>query len=87
MKIKEGYVLKKIDGNNTIVPENGLPPLNATITLNESSAFLWRYLKEHNATKEEMFNALLENFDLSTVLALNDIEMFLKTLNEFNILE
>lgn len=85
MKIKEGFTLKKHSGQNIIVSEND--SFRNTITLSETASYLWQQLCERNMTKEQLLNALLNHYDISTVLALNDIDVFVKTLNENGILE
>ena len=49
--------------------------------------FLWNLLLEKDLTKTEMLNALIENFDISTVLALGDIDVFVRTMKENGIIE
>ena len=88
MKIKPGFTLKNNSGQNTIVAtrENSVP-LNDTITLSETTAYLWELLCKQDMTKEELLHALLNKFDISTVLALNDIDVFVKAMKESGILE
>ncbi len=76
------------DGQNTVVSDGKtVPPLNAAIVLNTSAAFLWDLCSKKDVSKEQMFNALVNNFDISTVLALSDIDVFVKTLNAYGIFE
>ena len=44
-------------------------------------------LEKGNPTKKDMLNALLDNFEISTVLALGDIDVFLRTMKENGIIE
>ncbi len=85
MRIKEGFSLKNFEGQYTVVSDNG--ELENTIVLTETALFLWNLLKEKDVTKTEMLNALLDNFDISTVLALGDIDVFLRTMRENGITE
>ena len=88
MKIKQGFSIKNIDGQPVIVCDKTLyPNFNVVITLSETSSLLWDMLINGTATKENMLNALLDRFDISTVLALNDIDVFIRTLKENGILE
>ena len=68
------------ENSNTVEQEN-------VIFLNETAAFLWNLLLEKDLTKTEMLNALIENFDISTVLALGDIDVFVRTMKENGIIE
>ncbi len=88
MKIKEGFSLKNENGQNVIICDKSINrDFNATIYLTETLAFLWDFVKTKSVTKEEMLNALLNRFDISTVLALNDIDIFIKILKENGIAE
>lgn len=88
MKIKQGFDLKNIDGQLVIVSDKTInPDFNVVISLTDTSALLWDLLKSGNATKETMLNTLLDRFDISTVLALSDIDVFIRTLKENGILE
>lgn len=85
MRIKDGFSLKNFEGQYTVVSDNG--ELENTIVLTDTALFLWNLLKEKNASKTEMLNALLSNFDISTVLALGNIDVFLRTMKENGITE
>lgn len=88
MRIKDGFKLVNMQGQNTVVLNNGKSvSFNNTIVLTDTAAFLWKMLENGNPTKKEMLNALLRNFDISTVLALSDIDVFLRTMRENGILE
>ena len=85
MRIKDGFSLKNFEGQYTVVSDNG--ELENTIVLTDTALFLWNLLKEKNASKTEMLNALLSYFDISTVLALGNIDVFLRTMKENGIIE
>lgn len=88
MKIKNGYGLQKVSGQ-WIITYNGVPTgaqLNS-IVLSDTTAFLWNLLKEKEVTKTEMLDALISEFDISTVLALGNIDVFVRTLKENDIIE
>ena len=88
MKIKQGFSLKHENGQTVIICDKNINrDFNSTILLTETSAYLWNLLQNEKATKEQMLNGLLDNFDISTVLALNDIDVFIRTLRENGILE
>lgn len=87
MKINPGYTLKTISGQATVTAESPAAPLRNTIVLNETSAFLWEQIASGITSKEQLLHSLLARFDISTVLALNDINVFLKTMRENGIIE
>lgn len=88
MKIKQGFSIKKENGENIIVCDKSIHrEFNSIILLSDTSAYLWELLQNEDATKAQMLNGILQKFDVSTVLALSDIDVFIKTLKENGILE
>ena len=88
MRIKDGYKVVNMQGQNTVVYEkDGSDKLENTIVLTETAMFLWHMLENGNPTKKDMLNALLDNFEISTVLALGDIDVFLRTMKENGVIE
>ncbi len=87
MKIKEGFNLVDRSGQWVVIADNPAVSLNNTIVLTGTSVFLWNLLKEKEVTKTEMLNELLENFEISTVLALGNIDVFVRTMRENGIIE
>ena len=88
MKIKRGYKLKLEAGQNIVVADRRInKPLNNVIVLNESAVFLWNLLKERDVTKQEMLGALLDEMEISTVLALGNIDVFVRTMKKYGIIE
>lgn len=87
MKIKPGYTLKNISGQQTIVASAPAAALRNTIVLSATSVFLWEQLQAGVTSKEQLLHSLLDHFDISTVLALSDIDIFLKTLRENGVIE
>ncbi|MGN0492528.1 MAG: PqqD family protein [Acutalibacteraceae bacterium] len=88
MRIKDGYDIKSFEGQKTVVAVSPkAEPLENTIVLTDTAVFLWNMLKAKDTSKTEMLNALLDNFDISTVLALGDIDVFLRTMKENGVIE
>lgn len=88
MRIKEGFELVNRGGQNVVIAKRGSG--NTTdnhIVLTETSAYLWKLLSENDVTKTQMLEGLLENFNISTVLALGDIDIFIRTMKENGIIE
>lgn len=88
MRIKEGFELKNRSGQWAVVSKEKtvVMPDNA-IVLTRTAVFLWNLLKERDVTKTEMLNAVMEEFDISTVLALGDIDVFVRIMRENGIIE
>ncbi len=87
MRIKEGFNLIERSGQWVVTAENTDARLENSIVLTGTSVFLWNLLKEKEVTKTEMLNELLENFEISTVLALGNIDVFVRTMRENGIIE
>ena len=88
MKIKKGYELVNRSGQYVVTStNNATASLDNSIVLTDTAVFLWNLLKEKDVTKTDMLNALIENFDISTVLALGNIDVFVRTMKENEIIE
>ena len=73
MKIKKGFVLRKMCGENIVTAE-GLENVNFNklISLNSTAAFLWEKVAEKEFTPEIMADLLVEEYGIDKELALND---------------
>ena len=87
MKLKKGFILKRENGQNVVLCNDKSINFNSSIMLGETTAFLFERLLEKERSKEELLNLLLNNFDVSTVLALNDIDVFIRILKENGVME
>ena len=87
MKIKEGFILRTVAGQNVVVPVGAnTMNFNATITLNDSAAFLWKQL-ESEKNEQELLAALTNEYEIDSATAKSDITVFLNVLREHEILE
>lgn len=87
MKIKEGFILRTVAGQNVVVPVgSNAMNFNAAITLNDSAAFLWKQL-ESEKTEQELLVALTDEYEIDSATAKGDITVFLNVLKEHEILE
>ena len=87
MKIKEGFVLKKIAGSTVAVPVgDNLVNLKLMLTLNESGVFLWEALKE-DITEEALAEKLMAEYQVEKAVAEADVAEFVKTLKENQIID
>ena len=80
MKIKEGYVIKKLGTGYVVVTvgEAG-KEFNGLIRLNRASAFLWDKIQEGADTREKLVKAMTEYYEgLDEETARQDLEMFLE---------
>lgn len=82
MKIKEGFILRKV-GTQYVAAATGKASenFNGIIRLNESGAFVFRQLQE-GATAAELAARLLEEYDVDEAAARQDVDHFLAALKE-----
>lgn len=76
MKIKEGFVLRQMCGENIVAGE-GLEHINFNklISLNSTAAYLWQELAGKEFTIEEMAELLVSRYGIDKELALKDSEV------------
>lgn len=87
MKIKDGFVLRKVGKEQVVVaigPAAAL--LNGLIKLNDSGVALWQAL-EHGADKQELANVLVEKYAVSQEQAEQDVNAFLAPLLQLGCIE
>ena len=75
MKIKKGFNLRTICGQEAIVAE-GIENIDFSniIQLNEPAAYLWKALQEMPSfTTEDMAQLLMEEYEVSHDIALRDM--------------
>ena len=73
MKIKKGFVLREMCGENIVAGE-GLEHINFNklISLNATAAFLWKKVEGKEFTPEDMAGHLVEEYGIDMELALKD---------------
>ena len=86
MKIKDGFLLKEVAGSYVIVPiGDNMVDFSAMITTNETGAFLWEQLKSDVDT-DTLISAVVGEYDIDEAAARADVEEYINTLKEKNIL-
>ena len=73
MKIKEGFELHNVCGENVIIA-SGIENLDYSklINLNESATYLWEALVGKEFTDEQMAQLLVDEYGIDMELALTD---------------
>ncbi|MBE6233337.1 MAG: PqqD family protein [Bacteroidales bacterium] len=73
MKLKEGFVLREMCGENIVAAE-GLQNINFNklISLNETAAFLWKKVEGIEFTAETLAQFLVEEYGIDMELAMKD---------------
>lgn len=79
MKIKKGFVLRVVGGENVVVPVGEMSKtFHGMINLNETGAFMWKFFSEEH-TLEEGVSALLSEYEVEENVARADVEKFMNT--------
>ena len=89
MKIKKGFILRTVCGENVIVGE-GLDAINfgRMLCLNETAAWLWKQAVEQgNFTAESLAKALCDEYDVSPDQALADVKETINQWTELKVVE
>ena len=87
MKIKNGFVLRKIADTYIVVAiGEEAKKANVMVTLNETGGFLWEKLAE-DVTEQQLVDALLENYEVDKELASSDVKAFIAKLSDNNLLD
>ena len=73
MKIKTGFVLREMCGENIVTAE-GMENINFNklISLNSTAAFLWKNLEGKEFTEKEMAQLLIDEYGIDMELAMKD---------------
>lgn len=86
MKIKDGFMLRKIADQYMAVPVGTrAKELHGLIGLNETGAFIWERLSR-NQTPEEIAKDLCEEYEVERASAVASVQRFLKKLQTEGIL-
>ncbi len=87
MKAREGFVLRNIMGDYVLSPAGSrIKEFQATIVMNELSAFIWGKLQE-DTTREDLINAILGEYDVERETADRDLDALLTKFRDYGILE
>ena len=87
LKIKDGFMLRQVCDDYMVIPvgTNSIE-FKSVIRLNETGAFLFERLKS-DTTQEALVADMLDEYNVEKELAVSDINMFLKSLENAGILE
>ena len=86
MKIKDGFMLRKIADQYMAVPVGTrAKELHGLIGLNETGAFIWERLSK-NQMPEEIAKDLCEEYEVEKASAVASVQRFLKKLQAEGIL-
>ena len=87
MKIKEGFLLRRVGDNHIVVPVGSQSvDFRCIITLNDTGAFIWERL-QRPCTVEDLVAALLEEYDAPADVITADVNTYIAALREKNLLD
>ena len=89
MKIKKGFVLRTVCGENVIVGE-GLDAINfgRMLCLNETAAWLWKQaIEQGDFTAQSLAAALCNEYDVTPEQALKDVKETINQWTELKVVE
>lgn len=86
MKLKEDLILRSIAGEYVVIPiGNHVALFNGIISLNETASFLWKKMQSH-IEREGLISALLDDYEVDEEQAGEDVDGFLKLLDDHELL-
>lgn len=87
MKIKKGYLVKEVAGENVVVStEKREIDFDYIIHLNDSAKLLFEALMENDLTEKDLVNILTNNYEVSKEVATKDVIEFVEMLKVNGIL-
>ena len=87
MKIREGFVVRKVAGVNVVISlETRVDDNNSVIQLNDTGLLLWEQL-EGGAEKDALVQTLLDTYEVTEDVAQRDVDAFVKLLESAGVFE
>lgn len=85
MKLKDGFILRRVAGEYVAIPSGDELDLNAMITLNDTARFLWERL-ETGAEETALVAALLDKYEVDEKTAAAHVAAFVEKLERHGFL-
>ena len=87
MKIKDGFILRKVPGMNLVMPTGkNVKSFNGSLMLNDTCAFIFEKLQK-GSTPEETAEALTRKYDVTLDTASADVKNIAAALIEAGVAE
>lgn len=88
MRTKNGFNLRQICGENVIVAEGEENiDFSNIISMNESSAYLWKNIQDKDFSEDELVKLLTEEYDVDEITAKSDVNNLVKSWLNAGIIE
>ena len=87
MKIKEDFILRKVADSYVVVPVGRQTlDFNGILNLNETGAFLFELLQK-GASRDELVEKLLAEYEVERDRAQADVDKFIQSVKDADVLE
>lgn len=87
MKIKDGFILRKVPGMNLVMPTGkNVKEFNGSLMLNDTGAFIFEKLQK-GSTPEQTAQALTQEYDVTLDIASTDVQNTINSLIESGVAE
>ncbi len=87
MKIKDGFILRKVPGMNLVMPTGrNVKKFNGSLMLNDTGAFIFERLQK-GGTPEDTAQALTQEYDVDLKTASADVQKTIDSLVEAGVAE
>lgn len=87
MKIKDGFILRKVAGNNVVVPVGQATlDFNGMISLNETGAFIFEKMLE-DISREDLIQAVVDEYGIDVEVATTDVDSFISKVEKEDLFE
>ncbi len=88
MKIKQGYKVRDIAGENVVIMQGKAgADMTRIITFNDSALLLWNELLGRDFGVEDAVRVLTDNYDVDTAVAERDARAWIERLAECKLVE
>lgn len=87
MKIKDGFILRNVAGNNVVVPiGQATIDFNGMISLNDTGAFIFEQML-NEITRDELVRAVINEYGIDGELAQKDVDAFIEKIKGEDLFE
>ena len=87
MKIKDGFILRNVAGNNDVVPiGQATIDFNGMISLNDTGAFIFEQML-NEITRDELVQAVINEYGIDGELAQKDVDAFIEKIKGEDLFE
>ena len=87
MKAKSGFILRTVVGEHILLPVgDAMDGFHGTVVMNDVAALIWEKLQSE-VTREELLQAILDEFEVEPSVAARDLDGLLATFRAHDLIE